>query len=42
MRRCFRADAVFISPEIYELLEAEGYKDTIRLPANGVLQQSIA
>lgn len=41
-RRYFRADAAFASPEIYEVLEAEGYKYTIRLPANAVLQQSIA
>jgi hypothetical protein len=27
---------------VYELLEAEGYKYTIRLPANSVLQESIA
>jgi hypothetical protein len=38
----FRADAAFANPEIYELLEAEGYKYTIRLPANAVLQQRIA
>jgi hypothetical protein len=37
-----RADAAFANPEIYELLEAEGYKYTIRLPANALLQQSIA
>ena len=37
----FRADAAFANPEIYELLEAEGYKYTIRLPANAVLQQHI-
>jgi hypothetical protein len=37
----FRADAAFASPEIYELLEAEGYKCTIRLPANAILQQRI-
>ena len=41
-RRYFRADAAFASPEIYGVLEAEGYKYTIRLPANAVLQQSIA
>lgn len=32
-RRHFRGDAAFASPEVYELLEAEGYKYTIRLPA---------
>jgi len=40
-RRYFRADAAFANPDVYELLEAEGYKYTIRLPANGVLQESI-
>ena len=28
--------------EVYELLEAEGYKYTIRLPANSVLQERIS
>ena len=32
-RRYFRGDAAFANPEVYELLEAEGYKYTIRLPA---------
>jgi hypothetical protein len=41
-RYYFRADAAFANPEVYELLEAEGYKYTIRLPANAVLQESIA
>jgi Transposase DDE domain group 1 len=41
-RRYFRGDAAFANPEIYELLEAEGFKYTIRLPANKVLQESIA
>jgi hypothetical protein len=41
-RRCFRADAAFANPEIYDFLEAEGYKYSIRLPANAVLKQSIA
>ena len=40
-RRYFRGDAAFANPDIYELLEAEGYKYTIRLPANAVLQASI-
>jgi Transposase DDE domain group 1 len=39
--RYFRADAAFASPEVYEFLETEGFKYTIRLPANPVLQQSI-
>ena len=41
-RRYFRGDAGFANPEIYELLEAEGYKYAIRLPANSVLQESVA
>jgi hypothetical protein len=40
-RRYFRGGAAFANPEVYELLEAEGYKYTIRLPANAVLQESI-
>jgi hypothetical protein len=40
-RLYFRGDAAFASPEVYEFLEAEGFKYTIRLPANPVLQQSI-
>ena len=42
VRRFFRADAAFANPEVYEFLEAEGYKYTIRLPANQVLQQRVA
>ena len=40
-RLYFRADAAFANPEVYEFLEAEGFKYAIRLPANGVLQESI-
>jgi hypothetical protein len=40
-RRYLRADAAFANPEVYEFLEAEGFKYAIRLPANGVLQESI-
>ena len=40
-RRYFRGDAAFANPEIYAFLEAEGFKYTIRLPANAVLQASI-
>ena len=36
----FRADAAFAKPEIYELLEAEGIRYAIRLPANQVLQRA--
>lgn len=42
MRRYFRADAAFANPEVYEFLEAEGFKYAIRLPANQVLQERIA
>jgi hypothetical protein len=41
-RLYFRADAAFANPEVYEFLEAEGFKYAIRLPANSVLQESIA
>jgi hypothetical protein len=41
LRRCFRADAAFANPEVYEFLEAEGYKYTIRLPGNRILQKRI-
>src|SRR6266702_4766811 len=41
-RRYFRADAAFANPEVYEFLEAEGFKYAIRLPANQVLQNRIA
>jgi hypothetical protein len=41
-RRYFRADAAFANPEVYEFLEAEGFKYAIRLPANQVLQERIA
>jgi hypothetical protein len=40
-RRYFRGDAGYANPAIYEFLEAEGYKYTIRLPANAVLQERI-
>ena len=42
LRRYFRADAAFAKPEVYEFLEAEGFRYAIRLPANRVLQDSIA
>jgi hypothetical protein len=41
-RRFFRGDAAFALPDLYEFLEAEGYKYTIRLKANVVLQEHIA
>ncbi|MDO9245447.1 MAG: IS1380 family transposase [Phenylobacterium sp.] len=40
-RRYFRGDAAYANPGIYEFLEAEGYKYTVRLPANAVLQERI-
>jgi Transposase DDE domain group 1 len=40
-RRYYRGDAAYASPAIYEFLEDEGYKYTIRLPANAVLQGRI-
>src|SRR5918994_3497727 len=36
-----RADAAFAKPELYELLELEGIRYAIRLPANQVLQRRI-
>ena len=42
IRLYFRGDAAFASPEIYDYLEAEGMLYAIRLPANKVLQGSIA
>lgn len=41
-RRFFRGDAAFALPDLYDYLEAEGYKYTIRLKANSVLQTNIA
>jgi Transposase DDE domain group 1 len=38
---CFRGDAAFANPEIYEFLEAEGMGYAIRLPANRILQEKI-
>jgi len=42
LRRYFRGDAAFASPDIYEFLEAEGYTYAIRLKANAVLQECIS
>ena len=41
-RRFFRGDAAFALPDLYEFLEAEGYKYAIRLKANTILQDRIA
>jgi len=38
LRRYFRGDAAFALPDLYEFLEAEGYKYAIRLKANAVLR----
>ena len=40
--RFFRADAAFAIPNLYGLLEAEGYRYAIRLKANAVLERHIA
>jgi hypothetical protein len=40
-RLYFRGDAAFANPEIYQFLEAERIRYTIRLPANSVLQDRI-
>jgi len=40
--RFFRADAAFAIPDLYERLEAEGYRYAIRLKANAVLERHIA
>ena len=42
LRRYFRGDAAFASPDIYEFLEGEGFFYAIRLKANTVLQECIA
>jgi hypothetical protein len=42
LRRYFRGDAALAPPEVYEFLETESFKYAIRLPANRVLQDSIA
>ena len=42
VRRFFRGDAAFALPDLYDFLEAEGYKYTIRLKANAILQEAIA
>jgi hypothetical protein len=38
----FRADAAFAIPDLYELLEAEGYRYAIRLKANPILERHVA
>jgi hypothetical protein len=41
IERFFRADAAFARPEVYEYLEAEHFRYTIRLPANQILQGEV-
>ncbi len=41
MQLYFRGDAAFASPEIYEYLEAEGFRLSIRLPGNQIPQEGI-
>jgi len=41
-RLYFRGDAAFVNPEMYDFLEVERIGYTIRLPANNVLQNTIA
>ena len=41
VRKYFRGDAAFAIPELYDLLEAEGFNYAIRLPANPVLYREI-
>ena len=41
LRRYFRGDAAFASPDIYEFPEDEGFLYAIRLPKNQVLLESI-
>ncbi len=42
LRRYFRGDAAFASPDIYEFLEGEGFLYAIRLKANTVIQECTA
>ncbi len=42
LMRFFRADAAFAIPELYEMLETEGYFYSIRLKGNAVLQEAIS
>ena len=41
VRKYFRGDAAFASPEVYEYLEEEGFLYAIRLPSNDVLEKEI-
>jgi DDE family transposase len=41
-RRCFRADAAFALRGTYQVLEARGCKQAVRMPANAVLKECIA
>jgi hypothetical protein len=41
-RLYFRADAAIAMPEVYEFLEVEGLKYTVRLAADRVLEDKLA
>ena len=41
LSRYFRGDAAFSRPDVYEFLEAEGFRYAIRLPANEKLREKI-
>jgi len=41
IKKLFRGDAGFAKPEVYEFLEAEGYRYAIRLPENAVLYHGV-
>jgi hypothetical protein len=41
IRKYFRGDAAFATPEIYEYLEEKGFLYSIRLPANDILYKEI-
>lgn len=41
LSRYFRGDTAFAKPDVYEYLEAEGFRHAIRLPANERLQEAI-
>ncbi len=41
VQRYFRADAAFARPEVYELLEEQGFLYAIRLPTNDVLEREL-
>jgi hypothetical protein len=42
LARSFRGDAAFARPDVYEFLEAEGFRYAVRLPANEKLKDKVA